>query len=196
MSATPRLRIALLRGINVGAARRITMKDLSAAFVAAGCSEVRTLGASGNVLFTPPPRASAAGAARLRAALDAACGKGTRAVFLDAEELRREMEAHPLRSLAKEPARLLLLVAPDARAATAWKPLAREDWAPDALHLRGRFAWLWCAGGVQRSRLWRTADRAVPAATARNFSTLEKLLALGQEKAAPPRRQRRASAPD
>jgi hypothetical protein len=43
--------IALLRGINVGRAKRIAMADLRGLFVDLGHKEVRTLLNSGNVLF-------------------------------------------------------------------------------------------------------------------------------------------------
>lgn len=51
--------LALLRGINVGGKRPVSMADLRAAFEAAGYDEVRTYINSGNVLFrTTEPVAS------------------------------------------------------------------------------------------------------------------------------------------
>jgi uncharacterized protein (DUF1697 family) len=44
--------IALLRGINVGGNNKIDMKELAAAFVDAGFSDVRTYINSGNVIFS------------------------------------------------------------------------------------------------------------------------------------------------
>lgn len=48
-------RVALLRGINVGTANRVKMADLRAVVEDLGYEEVRTWGASGNVVFTVPP---------------------------------------------------------------------------------------------------------------------------------------------
>src|SRR5262245_54107358 len=45
--------IALLRGINVGRAKRISMAELKALFEALGFRNVRTLLNSGNVVFDP-----------------------------------------------------------------------------------------------------------------------------------------------
>ena len=42
--------VALLRGINLGS-RRLPMKDLAAMFESAGCEDVRTYVASGNVVY-------------------------------------------------------------------------------------------------------------------------------------------------
>ena len=44
-------RIALLRGINVGGAHKLPMKELVPIFEAAGCEDVRTYIQSGNVVF-------------------------------------------------------------------------------------------------------------------------------------------------
>ena len=46
---------AFLRGINVGGHRAMQMKPLSRAFASLGFKDVRTLLASGNVLFSAPP---------------------------------------------------------------------------------------------------------------------------------------------
>jgi len=52
--------VALLRGINVGGARKVPMSELRELFEQAGMSDVRTYIASGNVIFTsgrkPGPR--------------------------------------------------------------------------------------------------------------------------------------------
>jgi uncharacterized protein (DUF1697 family) len=47
-------KIALLRGINVGRSARIAMADLRACTEAAGCREVATVLATGNVIVTDP----------------------------------------------------------------------------------------------------------------------------------------------
>lgn len=46
--------VAFLRAINVGGRGLVKMTDLQAAFAAAGCADVRTFIASGNVLFDAP----------------------------------------------------------------------------------------------------------------------------------------------
>ena len=50
----PSATVALLRGINNVGSRRVTMAALKAAFEAMGCENVRTVLASGNVVFAPP----------------------------------------------------------------------------------------------------------------------------------------------
>lgn len=50
--------VAFLRGINVGGRRSVKMDALNAAFTAMGFTEVATLIASGNVVFTAPESAN------------------------------------------------------------------------------------------------------------------------------------------
>jgi uncharacterized protein (DUF1697 family) len=51
--------VALIRGINVGRAKRVAMADLRALVESLGCSDVRTLLNSGNIVFTTPRTAPA-----------------------------------------------------------------------------------------------------------------------------------------
>ena len=57
----PASHVALLRGINVGTAKRIAMADLRGVMTGLGYSDVRTLLNSGNVVFTAPPRSGVSG---------------------------------------------------------------------------------------------------------------------------------------
>jgi uncharacterized protein (DUF1697 family) len=66
--------VALLRGINVGGHRMITKDELQAIFEACGFSEVRTVLASGNVVFTSAPESEAELTERTESALEEALG--------------------------------------------------------------------------------------------------------------------------
>src|SRR5262249_10409802 len=62
------------------------------------------------------------------------------------------------------------------------RPLLKERWAPEAVALGTRVAYLWCARGVARSPVWAAADRALDGlGTARNISTMTKLMAAVEE---------------
>lgn len=51
------------------------------------------------------------------------------------------------------------------------------------LALGKRVVYLWCARGISESRLWTAAHRAIgDAGTARNLTTMTKLLALVDER--------------
>lgn len=67
MSTRPPRRVVLLRGINTGRGGRIAMADLRAVTERAGCADVATVLATGNVVLTDPRPAQA-----LRSALEQA----------------------------------------------------------------------------------------------------------------------------
>jgi len=171
-------RVALLRGINVGTAKRVSMADLRRVFEDLGYDDVRTLLNSGNVVFTIRKAASRDHAARLQKAIVDCLGVQSRVVVLTREEIADAVAANPLTSVADNPSRLLVLAFADPNDTAKLVPLLTERWSPEALALGKRVAYLWCARGIGTSRLWMTVNRAIgDAGTARNISTMTRLLA-------------------
>jgi len=84
---------ALLRGINVGGIR-IRMADLREVFEALGCENVRTVLASGNVLFDADGDAVTA-KATIEAALTERFGYEAHVFVLEQSYLARVVEAYP-----------------------------------------------------------------------------------------------------
>jgi len=143
--------VALIRGINVGRAKRVAMADLRALVLSLGYTDVRTVLNSGNVVFTGP-RASPGTAA----ATD-----------------------NPLLGVADNPSRLLVAVLANPADRSRLKQLVQQDWAPDALAIGARVAYLWCPEGVLASRLWKAVGRVLgDAVTTRNWATVTRLHAL------------------
>ena len=168
--------IALLRGINVGRAKRVAMADLRALVERLGYREVRTLLNSGNVVFTVPAGVKGDPAARIEQALDSELGVTARVTVLTAQELNQIIEQNPLLAVADNPSRLLVAVLSQAADGARLQPLLLQDWAPDALALGDRVAYMWCADGVLASALSQAVGRALgEAVTARNWSTIGKL---------------------
>ena len=66
--------VALLRGINVGRAKRVAMADLRSLVERLGYTDVRTLLNSGNVVFTSTSARSGGAEARIEAAIAARLG--------------------------------------------------------------------------------------------------------------------------
>ena len=172
--------IALLRGVNVGRAKRVAMADLRSLLEGLGCTEVRTLLNSGNAVFGAPGRATAAALARAtETAMRAKLGVDARVFVLAADTLAEVLAAHPLRALADDDAKLLVAVlAPDAERRVLGA-LATRDWAPDGLALGPHAAYLWCASGVLDSPVNQVFAKALgDKATTRNWATMNKLAAL------------------
>jgi uncharacterized protein (DUF1697 family) len=106
----------------------------------------------------------------------------TRVIVLGAAEVKTMVERNALARIADNPSLLLTLVLPDPRTASALRELARQDWAPEALALGRRAAYLWCPGGTIKSRLAAAVNRALKdTGTARNLATMTKLRAMMME---------------
>lgn len=86
----PATHVALLRGINVGKAKRIAMADLRAVVTALGATDVQTLLNSGNVVFTAR---RAIASTTLQTAIRAGTGVDARTTVLTAAELSDDDEA-------------------------------------------------------------------------------------------------------
>ncbi len=172
-------RVALLRGVNVGTAKRVAMADLRAVVESLGYRDVRTLLDSGNVVFTVTRKNAGRVGARIEEALAEQLGVTTRVMVLRGDEVAQVLRENPLRSVADNPSRLLLLVLHDEATRPRLAPLLEQRWSPEALALGERVAYLWCANGILDSRLWAAVERVVgDAGTARNLATLTKLLPL------------------
>lgn len=172
-------RVALLRGINVGSAKRVAMADLRKLVEALGYGDVRTLLNSGNVVFTASKEKPADTATCIEKAIATRLGVSTRVTVLMGKDVVAAVRDNPLASVADNPSRLLLMAPPDPKALAQLKPLLKERWAPEALALGSRVAYLWCAEGVADSRLWAAANRSLDdAGTARNLATMTKLVAM------------------
>jgi uncharacterized protein (DUF1697 family) len=175
-------RVALLRGINVGHAKRVAMADLRRLFEDLGYGDVRTLLNSGNVVFTVVRKRAGDEGARIEKAIADRLGVTTRVTVLLGKELAAAVREYPLGAVADNPSRLLLMALQDSKAVAQLKPLLKERWTPEALALGERVAYLWCANGIIDSRLWAAANRVVGnAGTARNLATMTKLLALVED---------------
>jgi uncharacterized protein (DUF1697 family) len=173
--------VALLRGINVGKAKRIAMADLRALIERLGYTDVRTLLNSGNVVFDAPGGRPAAIAAAIEKAIVARFGFSAAVVVVTAKELEAIVAADPLSKIAADPARYLVAFVSDGNKLANTKPLSAQNWAPEALALGQRAAYLWCANGINESKLALAFYRATrEAATMRNWATVLKLRTLAQ----------------
>jgi uncharacterized protein (DUF1697 family) len=174
--------IVLLRGVNLGSRNRIGMPKLRDAFAAAGFADVSTYLQSGNVVLTSnaSPAELAAETERLIAAtfgLDIAVVVRTR------DELAAVVERNPLGAVAANPKRYqvsFLAEEPDPKVVETLAGLAVE---PEQFVAIGRELYAWHPDGVARSRLWGrlAGPKLGVTATARNWTTVPKLLGLADE---------------
>jgi len=171
--------IALLRGINVGKAKRVAMADLRALMTDLGFANVRTLLNSGNAVFDAKGGTAPAHAKRLRAAIRETLGVDCEVIVKTAADLAAAIAEHPLRRHADDDARLLVVFTQDASALAELKALEASDWAPEAFAAGDHAAWLWCADGIIESRVSKAVGKLLKErGTARNWATVGKLQAM------------------
>ena len=169
-----RRQVALIRGINVGKAKRVPMAGLREALGELGFENVRTLLNSGNVVF------DAAGSPRRNAALveDAIAAHfdvSARVLGLAARELATVVAENPLGELAGDPSRLMVVFWLDPQVADAVAPLVTRDWGPERLAVGSHAAYVWCPEGILASAAHEAVSAAAGSrATVRNWRTVLK----------------------
>jgi uncharacterized protein (DUF1697 family) len=174
--------IALIRGINVGRAKRVAMGDLRELVEGLGYRDVRTLLNSGNIVFSASSSARGAPGPRIEKAMAAELGVAARVTVITAAELAAAIDDNPLSKVAKDPSRYFLAVLAQAADRTKLEPLSRQSWTPDALAIGKRCAYVWCADGLLESKLAEAVQRALgDAVTMRNWATATKLKALAED---------------
>ena len=171
--------VALIRGINVGTAKRVPMADLRALVESLGYSNVHTLLNSGNVVFDAYGTRPRDTAACIEAGLASRVGVSARVTVLTAKELADAVSDNPLARIADNPSRLLVCFLADATDRSRLAPLTKRDWTPESLAIGKRVAYLWCPPGIIASRLQEAIGRILgDAVTTRNWATVIKLHAL------------------
>lgn len=170
--------LALLRGINVGGANKISMPDLRAVFEDIGYENVRTYLQSGNVVFES--RSSEGLAAELEAAVSRTFGLSISIMIRTRRELERVAGANPFVTTDAKPTSLHVMFLSERPAPKAVNTLDANRSPPDEFEVKGREVFLWYPNGSGRSKL--TIDyvekRLGIRATARNWNTITKVLDL------------------
>jgi len=166
--------VALLRGINVGRHRRISMSDLRRVFEDVGCEDVSTYLQSGNVLFAGKG-SGARLASRLERAIHAELAPGVSVLLRSRAELARIASSNPFtgHDMSKLHVTFLEKRPPAARARALDPELAE----PDEFRLRGRELYLHYPNGYGRSKLTNAyfEKQLGVVATTRNWKTVTAL---------------------
>ncbi len=173
--------VALLRGINVGRAKRVAMADLRALFEDLGYSDVGTLLNSGNVVFTDTGKTSTVATGRIEEAIVERLGFRARVIVFTGKELAAAIAHNTLLQIADDPSRLFVAFLANSTDRPRLKPLLDQEWAPEALALGPRVAYLWCPEGIADSALSAAVGRVLAdSVTMRNWATVTKLNGISQ----------------
>lgn len=174
--------IALLRGINVGKAKRIPMVELRALLADLGFETVRTLLNSGNALFDAPRPQPRKIAAVISAAILGRFDITVPVIVVTARALETVVAENPLREAVANPSRLLVAFFATDEDRKSARSLLDRTWTPESFGVASQAAYLACAPSVIESPLAKEFARLTKdAATMRNWTTVQKLLTAGAE---------------
>lgn len=171
-----------MRGINVGGKNKLPMKALAAMFADAGCGDVSTYIASGNVVFDA--------AAALAERLPALIAKRVTADFTikvpvvvrSATELAAVVHDNPFLASGADPVTLAVMFLADKPPARAVAALDQGRSPGDEFIVRGRDIYLRLRNGFAETKLTNAYfdSKLATVSTARNWRTVLKLHELSQ----------------
>ena len=178
-------KIALIRGINVGTAKRVAMADLRKMLTGLGYTDVRTLLNSGNAVFATTDSTSSVTAAIERGLRDE-LKVPARVLVRSRAQVVEALAADPLGDVATDGSKHFLgfLESAAAKRAQDIDELADDaDTAPDIARLVGNHVYLWCPNGISKATFAKVNwDKELgTAVTMRNWNTVQKLVDLAAD---------------
>ena len=174
--------VVLLRGVNVGGKRKVSMAELQAALVAAGFVGARTLLNSGNVILRSD-LAPAALETLLESEAHGRMGLRTDFHVRSAAEWRALIDANPLPdAAARNPSHFIVVCLKSAPTPAGVEALRAANPGPEVIHAVGRQLYIDYGGPatMRESKLTPNLmdSRLGTRGTGRNWNTMLKLAAL------------------
>lgn len=171
--------VALLRGVNVGKAKRVPMAALRSLLVDLGYEDPRTLLNSGNAVFRAAGASARTHAQAIVGAILADLGVEVPVVVKTATQLAAIVRENPLAGAATDPSRLLVAFTQDQDGLLALKQIEPLIVPPEGFAVGRQAAYLHCPTGILQSKAGEALlGRLGKAATTRNWATTLKLHAL------------------
>ncbi len=173
--------VALLRGVNVGKAKRVPMAEFRALLSGLGYTGVATLRNSGNAVFRSPRGTPAELSANIAAAI-AALVCEVPVIVKSASELAAITSENPIEAGPEEHSRLLVAFVQDAKTLSSLATIEALIVPPEKFAVGKSAAYLLCANGIVESKAGQALlGKTGSLATTRNWSTVLKLQALSHE---------------
>lgn len=176
--------IALLRGVNVGKARRVPMASLRTLLAQLGCTEVRTLLNSGNAVFHSTLQSADACAGAIERAIAQQLALDVPVIVKPARVFAEIVKENPFAGAAADPSRLLIAFTREPSGLSALQGLEALVGPAEGFAIGSHAAYLHCPGGLLESRAGEALlGRVGRSATTRNWATTLKLHALANGEA-------------
>jgi uncharacterized protein (DUF1697 family) len=174
--------IVLLRGVNVGGRNRVPMPALREALEGAGMQDVATYVQSGNVVLESAAKPDALGRT-VEGAIADAFGLEVAVVVRTRAELAKVVRRDPLGDVADQEKLYQVSFCVEQPAKEAIEKVTERAVDGERLLVHGREIYAWLPHGVGRSKLAAQLGKQSlgTVATARNWTTVKKLLELAGE---------------
>ena len=178
---TTHRQVALLRGINVGTAKRIAMADLRALFTGLGYTAVRTHLQSGNVVFDAPTVVDAAAVALLESEILQRTSVQSRILVIPSDRFRKIADNNPLAD-SPDPSRMVVTFMNESPLKLDISQPNDDELAPERLVIGADAIYQWCPDGILKSKLPATFfSKLGTLTTSRNLRTVTKLVQMLEE---------------
>lgn len=171
--------VALLRGVNVGKAKRLPMAEFRAVLSGLGYTRVATLLNSGNAIFWATGGTPAQHAAAIAEALSTSLGFDVPVVVKSAEDLAAIVAENPLKTTPAHDSRLVVVFTQQCRELSGLEKIRPLVALPEQFAIGENAAYLLCPGGILQSKAGAAIlGKAAGVVTTRNWATTLKLHAL------------------
>jgi uncharacterized protein (DUF1697 family) len=173
--------VALLRGINVGGHKRISMADLRDLLTRMGLADVRSLLQSGNLVFGANGRTATQLERLLEAEAEKRLGLQTDFFVRTAKEWKNVVAHNPFpKEAASDPGHLVVMFLKDTPSVTGVKALQAAITGREVVRAAGKHLYIVYPDGIGRSRLTNAViDKQLGTrGTGRNWNTVLKLAAV------------------
>ena len=174
--------VALLRGVNVGKAKRVPMAELRALLSSLGYTGVATLLNSGNAVFRASRGTPVKHAEDIAAAILTKLNVEVPVIVKSAGELAAIISNNPIKATTEEHSRFLVAFVQDTKALSSLAVIESLVVPPERFAVGKDAAYLLCAAGILESKAGAALlGKAGKSATTRNLATVLKLKALASE---------------
>lgn len=168
--------VALLRGVNVGKAKRVPMAEFRRLLSALGHTDVATLLNSGNAVFRARSGTANAHAARIAAAIARELKVEVPVIVKSASDMAAIVTENPFAVDAAQHSRFLVAFAQESKSLTELAVIEPLVQLPERFAIGRHAAYLHCANGILASKAGAALlGKAGRSATTRNLATTLKL---------------------
>jgi uncharacterized protein (DUF1697 family) len=170
--------ISMIRGINVGGAKKVLMKDLAALYEACGFTNIRTYVQSGNVVFDSTEKKPAAISKTIEAGIEKKYKFHADAVVRTPQDFENVILGNPFsKKSGVDTRRLYVTFLSDAPDAQGLQNVAGAASGADQFEIGGREIFLFCPDGYGTTKLSNNffESKLKRVATTRNWNTVTTL---------------------